>query len=121
MPSAADRTGNLNDLVAGLGNGPLMNPFTNAPFPNNTIPQGSCPDCINPVALNVLKYYPLPNANLGVLNPSYNYQTLVPDPSHSNAVDIRLDHTINSKQQLYIRYSLKDAFYTEYNLSLIHI
>jgi hypothetical protein len=115
VPSAADRTGNLNDLVAGLGNGPLMNPFTNAPFPNNTIPQGSCPDCINPVALNVLKYYPLPNANLGVLNPSYNYQTLVPDPSHSNAVDIRLDHTINSKQQLYIRYSLKDAFYTEYN------
>ena len=42
VPSAADRTGNLNDLVQGLGAGPVMNPFTGAPFPNNTIPTGSC-------------------------------------------------------------------------------
>ena len=49
------------------------------------------------------------------LNPSYNYQTLVPNPSNSNGFDIRVDHNINSKQQLYVRYSFKNAFYTEYN------
>ena len=49
------------------------------------------------------------------LNPSYNYQTLVPTPSNSNGVDIRLDQTITSKQQIYVRFSLKNAFYTEYN------
>ncbi len=47
VPSVADRSGNLNDLVQGLGAGPVMNPFTGAPFPNNTIPTGSCQACIN--------------------------------------------------------------------------
>jgi hypothetical protein len=113
VPTAAERNGNLSDLV---GSGPpLMNPFTGAAFPNNTIPAGSCAACINPVAQAVMNYYPLPNANLGVLNPSYNYQTLVPIPSNSDAVDIRLDHNITAKQQLYVRYSFKNAFYTEYN------
>lgn len=115
VPTAAERNGNLNDLVAGLGNGPVLNPFTGAPFPNNTIPTGSCQACINPVAQAVLNYYPRPNANLGVLNPSYNYQTLVPIPSNSNAFDIRLDHNITSKQQIYVRFSLKNAYYTEFN------
>ena len=55
------------------------------------------------MAQAVLSYYPLPNANLGVLNPSYNYQTLVPNPSNSNGFDIRLDQNINAKQQIYAR------------------
>ena len=92
-----------------------MNPFTGTPFPNNTIPTGSCQACINPVAQAVLNYYPLPNANLGVVNPSYNYQTLVPIPSNSNGFDIRLDHNITSKQQIYARFSFKNADYTEFN------
>ena len=114
VPTAAERNGNLNDMVAATGL-PLINPFTNAPFPNNTIPTGSCPYCINPVAQALLNYYPMPNANLGVVNPSYNYQTLVPTPSNSNGVDIRLDHVINSKQQIYARFSAKNASYTEFN------
>ena len=115
VPTAAERSGNLNGLVQGLGLGPVMNPFTGTAFPNNTIPTGSCAACINPVAQALLNYYPLPNANLGVVNPSYNYQTLVPNPANSNGFDIRLDHNFNSKQQLYVRYSFKNAFYTEYN------
>jgi hypothetical protein len=39
----------------------------------------------------------------------------VPTPSNSNAFDLRLDQNITSKQQLYVRFSLKNAFYTEYN------
>jgi len=115
VPTAAERNGNLSALVAGLGNGPLLNPFTGTGFPNNTIPTGSCHACINPVAQALLNYYPLPNANLGLLNPSYNYQTLVPDPSNSNGFDMRLDQDINAKQKLYVRFSGKNAFYTEFN------
>jgi len=115
VPTAAERNGDLNGLVQGLGLGPVMNPFTGAAFPNNTIPTGSCAACINPVAQALLKYYPQPNANLGVLNPSYNYQTLVPNPSNSNGFDVRVDHNFSSKQQLYVRYSFKNAFYNEYN------
>jgi len=115
VPTAAERNGNLSDLVAASGS-PLMNPFTGAPFPNNTIPAGSCPGCINPVAQNLLNnYYPLPNANLGSVNPSYNYQTLVPIPSNSNAIDLRVDHYISTKQQLYARFSFKNADYTLFN------
>jgi hypothetical protein len=115
VPSAADRAGNLNDLVQSLGAGAVLNPFTGAPFPNNTIPTGSCAACINPVAQALLNYYPSPNANLGVLNPSYNYQTLVPNPSNSNGFDVRVDHNFNTKQQVYVRYSFKNALYSEFN------
>ena len=115
VPSAADWAGNLNDLVQSLGAGPVINPFTGAAFPNNTIPTGSCPACINPVALALLSYYPLPNANLGVVNPSYNYLALVPNPSNSNGFDVRVDHNFNSKQQVFVRYSFKNAFYSEFN------
>src|SRR3984885_4440669 len=115
VPTQAERSGDLNGLVQALGLGPVMNPFTGAPFPNNTIPTGSCAACINPVAQALLNYYPMPNANLGVVNPSYNYQTLVPNPSNANGFDIRLDHIISSKQQIYARFSAKNAFYTEDN------
>lgn len=115
VPTQAERDGNLNGLVQALGAGPVINPFTGAAFPNNTIPTGTCQACINPVAQALLSYYPQPNANLGLVNPSYNYQTLVPIPSNSNGFDIRIDHNISSKQQVYVRYSFKNAFYTESN------
>ena len=113
VPTAAERSGNLNGLVN--PGTPLMNPFTELAFPNNTIPTGSCAGCINSSAQALLKYYPLPNANLGVANPSFNYQTLVPIPSNSDAFDLRVDQNITSKQQLYARFSFKNAFYTESN------
>jgi len=115
VPTLAERNGDLSGLAAATGT-PVLNPFTGAPFPNNTIPTGSCQYCINPVAQSLLNnYYPLPNANLGAINPSYNYQTLVPTPSNANGFDLRLDHNISSKQQIYARFSLKNAYYTEYN------
>jgi Carboxypeptidase regulatory-like domain len=111
VPSAADRAGDLNDLVQALGAGPVLNPFTGAAFPNNTIPAGPCQGCINPVAQALLNYYPLPNAS----NPSYNYLALVPNPSNSNGFDVRIDHNFSSKQQVFVRYSFKNAFYSEAN------
>ncbi len=92
-----------------------MNPFTARPFRTTPSQLAHAQACINPVAQALLNYYPLPNANFGVLNPSYNYQTLVPIPSNSNGLDVRLDHNINSKQQIFVRYSFKNAFYNEYN------
>jgi Carboxypeptidase regulatory-like domain len=116
VPTVAERNGDLNALVQGLGLGPVVNPFTGEAFPNNTIPTGSCQACINPVAQTLLNsYYPMPNANQGVINPSYNYQTLVSIPSSSNAFDIRLDQSISSKQQLYARFTFKNADYTLFN------
>jgi hypothetical protein len=123
VPTAAERSGNLTALVDVPGTpGVLMDPFTGAPYPNNTIPGGpgnpcrNSVDCINPVAQNLLNgYYPLPNANLNQVNPAYNYQTLVPIPANSNGWDLRVDHAITSKQQLYARVNWKNVFLTEAN------
>ena len=122
VPTALDRVGNLNDMVQSLGLGSVVNPFTGTPFPNNTIPSGGCQACINQVAVNVLNYYPLPNVigpnyypGAGTPGPSYNYETLVPNPSNSNGFDVRIDHNFSSKQQVYVRYSFKNAFYNEFN------
>jgi len=122
VPTQAEVSGNLNALVTALGNGPLTDPFTGNPYPNNTIPlctapgPGGATDCLNPVSQNLLNaWYPMPNANLNVVNPAYNYQTLVPIPSNSNAWDLRVDQQLTPKQQIYARYSWKNLFVTESN------
>ena len=117
VPTQAERNGDLSALVAQQAGGNLMDPFTGKPYANNTIPSGSAcsnpQDCVNPVAQALLNYYPLPNANLGVANPSYNYQTLVPIPASTNGWDMRVDQTITTKQQIYARFSWKNALYNE--------
>jgi len=123
VPTAAERAGNLSALAAIPGTpGVLMDPFTNKAYPNNTVPGGpgnpctNSVDCINPVAQALLNdWYPLPNANLNQVNPAYNYQTLVPIPSNSNGWDLRVDHALTSKQQIYTRFNWKNVFLTEAN------
>jgi len=110
VPDQAERSGNLTELVP--TGSVLTDPFTGTPYPNDTIPSGaSCTssnDCINPVSLNLLKYYPLPNVNLNVPNAAYNYETLQPTPASTNGWDIRLDHNITNNQQIYARFSWKN-------------
>ena len=122
VPTQAERNGNLSALVSPQG-GPLMDPFTGKPYPNNTIPSGSActssQDCISPVALALLKYYPLPNANLNVPNAAYNYETLVPIPSNADGWDLRVDHNLTSKQQIYARYSWKNLLQNEGGSGLV--
>jgi hypothetical protein len=108
VPTQAERGGDLTELVNAPGQGaPVNNPFTGAAFPLNTIP------VISPAATALLKYYPLPNANLTAPGASYNYQTLVPIPSNTNGWDLRVDETLTSKQSVYARYSWKNLLINE--------
>jgi len=116
VPTRAERNGDLSAL------GSPMDPFTGQPYANNTIPGGpgnpctNSMDCLNPVAANLLNdYYPLPNVNQNAINPAYNYQTLVPIPSHSDGFDVRIDQTLTAKQQIYGRYSWKNVQNSEFN------
>jgi hypothetical protein len=122
VPTQAERNGNLSAFVTAAGGTPLIDPFTGQRYPNNTIPGGpgnpctNFQDCLNPTTQALLNQrYPLPNVNQNVPTAAYNYQTLVPIPSNSNGWDLRLDQTLTSKQQVYARYSWKNAFYTESN------
>jgi Carboxypeptidase regulatory-like domain/TonB dependent receptor len=99
VPTAAERSGNLNGLS--LPNGVAIDPLSGAPFPNNTIPLSR----LNSSGLSLLNsYYPLPNVN----GNGYNYENLQPIPSQTNGFDGRIDQIISSKQQLYVRFNWKD-------------
>jgi len=107
VPDAAQRSGNLSDLPiidpqSGNPTNTLTDPMNSEPFPNNTIPLSR----LNPVSRRLLTgYYPLPNVPSGG---SFNYETLQPIPSNTNGFDARLDQNINSKQQVYARFSWKN-------------
>ena len=108
VPTLAERNGDLNGLpiispTTGLPTNVLTNPYSGAPFPNNTIPVSM----LNPVSQNLLNgYYPLPNVSGS--GSSYNYETLQPIPSNTNGFDARLDQYITSNQQIYARFSWKN-------------
>jgi len=60
---------------------------------------------INPTATALLSYYPLPNVT-GQTN--YNYENFQSTPARTDGVDLRIDHTLNSKQSIYARFSRKN-------------
>ena len=91
VPSAQQRTGDFS----GLGN-PLLNFATGGThFPGNKIP----PEFLNPVALNVMNLYPLPNAGPNV------YRTTVVGTNDYDQAGMRLDYNLSAKDQLFARYS----------------
>lgn len=72
------------------------------PFPGNKIPANR----FSPVALNYLKFYPLPNATptdaaLG----TNNFFSSQPRADNFHAENYRFDQTISEKQRLFFRYS----------------
>ena len=75
------------------------------PFPNNIIPA----DRISPVATAILKYYPLPIQGGPNNFANFNHTLNVPNPILSDQFDIRIDHTINSKQNVFGRWTYKNG------------
>ena len=109
VPSNAMRQGNFSALST-----PLTDPFTGKPYPGNIIPSGSecssSEDCINPVAISLLKnYLPAPNIDVSAADfgSEANYLQQTPTPSNTNGFDARLDRTISSKQSIFVRWSWK--------------
>jgi hypothetical protein len=83
VPTQAERNGDLTAL-----GGPVISPAN-----------------INPTAKALLTYYPLPNVS-GQSN--YNYENFQATPARTDGADLRIDHTINSKQSIYARFSRKN-------------
>jgi len=83
VPTQAERNGDLTAL-----GGPVISPAN-----------------INPTAAALLSYYPLPNVT-GQSN--FNYENFQSTPARTDGADLRIDHTINSKQSVYARFSRKN-------------
>src|SRR3984957_3379056 len=126
VPTQAERDGDLNGSITASNPTPFTSPTTGQPTAALIYPatgrqfmgcNGNQPNVIcnsgsgnrlSPVTQTLLHYYPVPNANLNVANPSFNYETLMPTPADTNGWDVRVDRTITSKQQVFARYSWKN-------------
>ena len=100
VPTALEIAGNFSQDVSNTGKAiTIKNPFSspqNAPFPGNIIPSSM----FSPVAVQLLKLYPLPNRTaLG-----NNFQST---NAHINSFDSYLtrgDHRFNDKDNISVRY-----------------
>jgi hypothetical protein len=107
VPTQAMRDGNFNGVTDSSGNPVIVTDLNGTPFPNNTIPS----DQIFPTAPLILQYYPLPNQgdpNSFVLNGPHNFVANHANPILSDQFDIRIDHTVSSKQLLFGRWTYKN-------------
>jgi Carboxypeptidase regulatory-like domain/TonB-dependent Receptor Plug Domain len=75
------------------------------PYPGNIIPTGE----IDPRATAILQFYPLPIQGGANNFASFNHTLNVPNPIVSDQFDIRIDHTINSKQNVFGRWTYKNG------------
>ncbi len=108
VPTAAERTGDLSDwLAAGRNSSNGVNPYiiydptTRQPFPNNRIPQNR----LNPQALALLNYLPLPNSNAQGTVYQNNYVAQGSDSINGNQWNTRWDYYGNEKNTFFGRYS----------------
>lgn len=101
VPTAAMRSGNLTNVPGG----DVTDPTTGSPFLGNQIPINR----LNPVAQSLLaNYLPLPNFGNGI-DTNGNYRVQAPTPAGLNGYDVRIDHNLSAKQQLYSRWSWKNV------------
>jgi hypothetical protein len=116
VPTALERAGNFSQTFAGA-NRPvtIFDPFTTRgnpsgsgfirdAFPGNIIPA----DRLNPVALNVLKYMPLPNTQGAAFTNANNYFAAGSALLDIDQFDGRFDHNFNSSNRMFIRVSKRN-------------
>src|SRR6266568_5554020 len=102
VPTTTQRDGDFSQLSS-----PLYDPVSGQPFPGNRLP-------VSPQAKSLLALYPLPNV---LNNPSYNFQTPIPNNTHQDAMQSRIEKQLGKRDQTYgtfafqnIRASSSDMF-----------
>ncbi|HEY3937504.1 MAG TPA: TonB-dependent receptor [Bryobacteraceae bacterium] len=80
--------------------------YVRTPFTNNTIPTTE----LNPVAVKLMNYYPLPNKPGAALTGANNFAGTAGLPTNSDQYTIKVDENISEKQNFYARWSQKRQF-----------
>jgi hypothetical protein len=118
VPTLAQRNGDFSQTFA--QNGQLIrifDPFTTRPnpsgsgfvrdqFPGNVIPA----DRMDPVARQVLNYYPLPNQAGNAVTGAQNYFATGTAELNVDNLDFRVDHNLSDQSRGFIRYSYRKTF-----------
>jgi hypothetical protein len=114
VPTLLERQGDFSSTFA--SNGQLIrifDPFTTRanpaggfirdPFADNKIPANR----MDAVAMNVLKYFPLPNQTGNPITNANNYSSSGSRQLNLNQFDGRIDHTLTPTQKIFGRYSYR--------------
>lgn len=116
VPTELERQGDFSQTRTATAQ-PIViyNPFTTRanpsgsgsirdPFPSNRIPSSM----FDPVAVNLAKFYPLPNtAPTGQSNNQNNFGASASKPLNMTQQDYRVDHVISPTQRFFARYSTR--------------
>jgi hypothetical protein len=95
MPSALERTGDFAGVPGTNGQTAVIyDPTTNAPFAGNIIPSTR----INPIAAQLMKFYPLPN----LPGLTRNYEVPSTPVASANTLNSRVNQTINAKNRIMV-------------------
>jgi hypothetical protein len=118
VPTLAQRRGDFSQTLAQNGQQiRIFDPFTTRPnpagagfirdpFAGNVIPANR----IDPVALQTLSYFPLPNQAGDPVTGARNYFQTGTAELDVNNFDIRVDHHLGDKQKLFARYSYRKTW-----------
>jgi hypothetical protein len=80
--------------------------FVRTAFPGNKIPSQR----LDPVAMNLMNFYPVPNRGGDPLTAANNYVGTAGLPTNSDQYTIKVDHSFNEKQNFFARWSQKRQF-----------
>ncbi len=75
----------------------IIDPATQQPFPNNTVPR----DRFSPFAGSAITHFPAPNINLA----RGNYQYSLPFPTNADQQTYRFDQLFGTRDSLFVRYT----------------
>ncbi|HUP44374.1 MAG TPA: TonB-dependent receptor, partial [Thermoanaerobaculia bacterium] len=110
VPTAKMRNGDFSELldpgISGLSEPVIIyDPATGVPFPNNVIPPG----LIDPVGQAYLNVFPMPSRS-GVLR---NYLTSRQKQSTYDDIDLKLDHEVGARDQMFLSVSHWDDSFSD--------
>jgi hypothetical protein len=114
VPTLLQRQGDFSQTLAQNGQQiRIFNPFTTRANPSggfirdqfagNVIPA----NLIDPVALKVLQYYPLPNQPGNAVTGAQNYFATGIAELNVDNLDARVDHQLSDAQKVFVRYSYR--------------
>jgi hypothetical protein len=95
VPTARERIGDFSESPV-----PVIDPFTQMPFPGNRIPR----EYLHPVGAVIAALYPLPNRNV----PGQNFVSSPSLRDRNDQFDVRIDHALSRSSDLSFRYSFAD-------------
>lgn len=116
VPAALERQGDFSQTFHPNGTlAVIYNPFTtrqiNGQFVRDPLPGNRIPgDLLDPVAQNLLQFWPQPNRPGDPLTGQNNYVGTAGLPTNSDQYTVRVDHNISDRQRLFGRWSQKRQF-----------